>query len=119
MRFLIVDDDGRSANRLRAVLTSAGHDVVGIAATAAEGIELLNRFGCGGAIIEAHLSGSCSEPIAKALRRRGIPFVVVSSYSPDRLLTSLRDVPFEPKPVNPIHLLEAVASLEPSTSEVA
>jgi hypothetical protein len=91
---------------------------VGIAATAAEGIQLLTRCGCEGAIIEAHLGGSCSEPIAKALRRGGIPFVVVSSYSRDRLLTSLREAPFHSKPIDRIRLLKAVASLEPSTSEV-
>lgn len=112
MRILNVEDDFLIANRLTEAFTQERHEIVGVAASADKAIELL-------ASCTSNLSRSCSEPVGKALLRRGIPFVVVSGYSREHLLGSLRGAPFLPKPVDQSALLALVASFRKSTAVMA
>ena len=70
---LLIVEDGPLADELAAVLTQGGHDIVGIASTADRAILLLSHCECDAAIVEAQLSGSCSEPVGNALHLRSIP----------------------------------------------
>jgi DNA-binding response OmpR family regulator len=110
MRILIVEDDLSLANRLAEALTQYGHEILSIAASADTAIKFLASCECDAAVLDSDLCGSCSEPVGKALSRRGIPFVVVSGYSPDHLLSSLRGMPFLPKPVDQSALAYVLSS---------
>lgn len=111
MRILIVEDEYLVAADLAALLTDAGHDIVGIAASADQVIRTLSEQACDLAILDANLAGSSVSPVAAALNLRSIPFVVVSGYAQRELLLPLRKAPFVPKPVRRIDLLNAVANV--------
>lgn len=119
MRILIVEDDFLLANRLVEALTQNGHEIIGVAASADKAIQLLASCKCDAAVLDSNLGGSCSEPVGKALSRRGIPFVVVSGYSRDHLLSSLRGAPFLPKPIDQSALLALFSEFRNSTSVMA
>jgi DNA-binding response OmpR family regulator len=116
MRILIVEDNFLLANRLVEALTQDGHEILGVAASADKAIQLLASCECDAAVVDSNLGGSCSEPVGKALLRRGIPFVVVSGYSRDHLLRSLRGAPFLPKPIDQSALLALVSKFRSPTS---
>jgi hypothetical protein len=67
-------------------------------------------------VVDANLAGSSAAPIGSALRKRGIPFVVISGYSKQQLLAGLQDAPFLPKPVNPVELLSVVSTIAAGNS---
>lgn len=117
MRVLIIEDEFLIATTLAKFITDAGHVVVGMTASAKNAIQLLNDRKCDAAVLDANLAGSSSDPIGTALRLRGVPFVVVSGYSQRQLLSSLKDAPFLPKPVNPGELLDILEELTRGKAE--
>jgi DNA-binding response OmpR family regulator len=118
MRILIVEDEYLVATEISDILTADGHTIVGQAASADEVIGILSNGSiCDLAILDANLAGSSVSPVATALERRSIPFVVVSGYSQWELLLPLRKAPFVPKPVRRATLLAAVANFDQKLSE--
>ena len=118
MRILIVEDEYLVATEISDILTAEGHTIVGQAASADEVIGILSNGSiCDLAILDANLAGSSVSPVATALERRSIPFIVVSGYSQWELLLPLRKAPFVPKPVRRETLLAAVASFDRKLSE--
>jgi DNA-binding response OmpR family regulator len=80
-RILIVEDDALLALDLAQHLERAGFSV-GRAASPARALTLLAQSGCDAAILDVHLGrGQTSEPVARELLSRGIPFVTVTAYS--------------------------------------
>lgn len=113
MRILIVEDEYLVAADMSDILTAEGHTIVGLAASADRVIDILSDGAiCDLAILDANLAGSSVSPVATALERRSIPFVVVSGYSQWELILPLRKAPFVPKPIRRETLLAAVASLD-------
>ena len=118
MRILIVEDEYLVAAEISDILTAEGHTIVGLAASADEVIGILSNGSiCDLAILDANLAGSSISPVATALERRSIPFIVVSGYSQWELLLPLRKAPFVPKPVRRETLLAAVASFDRKLSQ--
>ncbi len=115
MRVMIVEDEYLIARTLAQMLTDGGHVVTGIVGSAEKAIQMLEEQKCDVAVVDANLAGSCAAPIGAALRKRGIPFVVISGYSKQQLLAGLQDAPFLPKPVNPSELLATVSALGAET----
>ena len=113
MRVLIVEDEFLIARTLAQMLTDGGHVVIGMVGSAEKAIQMLEIRKCDVAVVDANLAGSCAAPIGAALRKRRIPFVVISGYSKQQLLAGLQDAPFLPKPVDPTELLAAVSALGP------
>jgi CheY-like chemotaxis protein len=117
MRILVVEDEALIAAEIAAVLRRAGYSVVGTADSAEQVIAVLSQTECDFAVVDANLAGSSTAPVATALERRSIPFVVVSGYAQRELLLPLRNAPFVPKPINDAHLLSALASLHQHPAE--
>ena len=111
MHVLIVEDEFLIATNFAQMLTDGGHAVTGMVGSAEKAIQMLEDRKCDVAVVDANLAGSCAAPIGAALRKRGIPFVVISGYSKQQLLAGLQDAPFLPKPVDPTELLAAVSVL--------
>ncbi len=72
--------------------------------------ELIDANGWDAVILGANLNG-VTEPVAEQLRRRGVPFLVLSGYSPDQMKGALADAPFPTKPSGSDTLLSAVRAL--------
>ncbi|AZS20260.1 PAS domain S-box protein [Caulobacter sp. FWC26] len=102
---LVVEDEGVLAMELSRVLTSAGAKVIGPAGTIEEAMELLDAHTVDRALLDINLGGRLITPVAKALRRQGIPFVYLTGYQePD-----VDDGPVLRKPVPANVLLGALA----------
>jgi DNA-binding response OmpR family regulator len=111
MRILIVEDEFLIAKTLAQILTDGGHVVSGMVGSAEKAIQMLENQKIDAAVVDANLAGSSAAPIETALRKRGIPFAVISGYSKLQLLAGLQDAPFLPKPVDPVELLAVVAMM--------
>lgn len=108
-RVLILEDDALMAFDLADQLQLAGFTVIGPAVTAEEALKLIDAEGCDVATLDVNLGGGrTSEPVALELKRRAIPFVVVSGYASDQHSAVFRDAPLVVKPVRLDRLLKAL-----------
>jgi two-component system, response regulator PdtaR len=99
-RILVVEDDRLIALDLQDILEGFGCTVVGPVASAKAALELLREDVPDAAILDVHLNGGTSQPVAEALRTQGRPFVVVTAYQRSYLTGALRDAPLLTKPVD-------------------
>jgi len=60
------------------------------------------------AILDLNLAGHASYPVAEALCRYGIPFIISSGYSAEFIDAAYRDRPQLPKPYLPEHVEAAL-----------
>jgi DNA-binding response OmpR family regulator len=114
MRVLIVEDDWMIANDIEALMDRAGW-VTAMAGSVQQALELIDRRPYDVAILDANLNGLSVEPVAQALRRCGIPFIVVSGYASDQRSATLAEAPFLAKPYNEAELVARVRALSPKT----
>lgn len=112
MRILIVEDEYLIAMDVASTLEQAGCAIAGIAGSIAKAQCILDETGCDAAVLDANLDGESSEPIAAALRDRGVPFVVMSGYATDQRIGLLADAPFLRKPCKETELVSAVLALK-------
>jgi DNA-binding response OmpR family regulator len=111
MRVLIVEDDYLIATSTADVLQRAGCEVAGVAGSVQKALQTIADPGCDAALLDADLRGASSEPVAAALRQRGIPFLVVSGYTNDQRTGALAEAPFLAKPWKESALVAAVKAL--------
>ena len=108
-RILVVEDEFIIGLSLAATLENAGFEVVGPALSVLEAMELLREEDCALAILDVNLGREeTSEPLARHLKDRGIPFFVTSGYGPDQRPAVMRGVPSFSKPVGARAILSAV-----------
>lgn len=80
-RVLVVEDEVLVALETARMLDAMGCKVIGPAFTVEDGLALLGRTeGVDAAVLDVNLRGLSIAPVADALRRRGVPTVVVSGY---------------------------------------
>ncbi|MES2711200.1 MAG: PAS domain S-box protein [Pseudomonadota bacterium] len=107
-RVLVVEDDPVIAIEIATTLEQAGYAVLGPARSVADGLALLSAQMCDAAVLDTNLGEETAEPIAAALRARGVPFISVSGYSRQQQPAGLRDAPLLVKPLRPGQLMEAI-----------
>ncbi|ESQ75374.1 response regulator [Asticcacaulis sp. AC402] len=90
-RILIVEDEAMLAYVLEELLIHDGFTIAGVAGRLEAALDIIATGNCDAAILDANLAGTSSAPAATALAARGVPFIVVSGYSPDQL----QEVAFE------------------------
>ena len=99
MRILVVEDDALIALDVEAMLSGLGHEVLGIAATAAEAWALLDQGSPDLVLLDINLGHGPDFDLAHILRGLAIPFVFTSGYAAaEGLPDGLRDVPCLDKP---------------------
>jgi DNA-binding response OmpR family regulator len=108
---LIVEDEALIAQGIEAVLASAGFAIGGVAATVTKAVALIEAREFDAAVLDANLRGRSSEPVARALRQAGTPFLVISGYGKARITGPLLDAPHVSKPFSPEALVRAVRAL--------
>jgi len=106
---LLVEDDFIIALDQAASLEEAGARVVGPAATVGAALELLaNTDRLDGAVLDVHLRGQTSYPVADVLKARSVPFVFLTGYDRSIISASYADVPVCEKPFNLARITQAM-----------
>lgn len=80
-RILVVEDEAVVAFDIKAILTQAGAEVIGPAATLADALRLSDHDGLCGAILDVRLGEDAAWPVAEYLAEKGIPFLFHTSYA--------------------------------------
>ncbi len=97
-RILIVEDEPLIAMMLEDFILSIGHEVVGPCEAVAEALEMVEADGFDFAILDINLKGEAVWPVATALRRKDIPFVLASGGYVEPAPAEFAQVPMIEKP---------------------
>ncbi|CRD52523.1 response regulator [Stenotrophomonas indicatrix] len=91
LRVLVVENDEMSAALLQMQLVHSGALVVGLAASVAESLRLLEEASPDVALLDYRLAhNETSEPVAAALAARGVPFVLATGMTAEQLPVAMR-----------------------------
>jgi PAS domain S-box-containing protein len=100
-RVLLVEDEALIGMELEEALQAAGCTVIGVAATVAEALDMIERNEPQGALLDINLAGEDSYPVADRLVQARIPFAFCSGYAADAMLPErFAGVPLIRKPFN-------------------
>ena len=110
-RILVVEDERLIALDIRDILKRWGCTVVGPVATATEALALIVNECPDSAILDVHLDGQSSEPVAAALQASGRPFLVMTAYPRIHLTGALSVAPLLSKPVDEKKLAQELSTL--------
>lgn len=102
LRVLLVEDDTMLSMMLEDALSILGCTVLK-ASRVAPGLELASTVEADIAVLDVNIAGEHVYPVARALRRRDIPFVFVTAYVREGIPGEFHDEPLLHKP---FHLSE-------------
>ncbi len=97
-RFLILDDEPLITTMLAEWLEQQGHDVAGLAHTATEALDLVERTHIEAAILDIQLRDGSAYAVASELRQRHIPFLFATGWSTDSIDADFQHEPIVRKP---------------------
>lgn len=104
-RVLVVEDDALLALDIAIQLRDGGLEVVGPATSVAKALKLIAGTGCDVAVLDVNLGSETAGPVARELRARGTPFVVLSGYSSEQHPAEFHGAPLLSKPIRPADLV--------------
>lgn len=110
-RILVVEDEGLIALDIQDMLEGWDCTVLGPVATNAAALQLIRDERPDAGILDVHLNGETSEPIADALRSQGRPFLVLTAYQRNHLFGALVNAPVLNKPVDEKKLWQELSAL--------
>ena len=116
-RVLIVEDEPVLAFALEELLTDAGFEIIGVATRLDRAFAIIESGVCDAAILDTNLAGESAAPAASALTARGVPFLVLSGYSPDQQNGAFVGALHLQKPCQPERLIQALRSILPANPE--
>lgn len=106
---LVLEDERLAGLGLAAMLETAGFAICGPATTADEAAALLDAQPCDLAILDIQLGPhETSAPIARRLRREGIPFLVISGHLGAERASAFSGAPAFAKPIGSRTIITAV-----------
>jgi DNA-binding response OmpR family regulator len=113
MRLLVVEDESLVAQDIGWTIESIkGFTLAGIAATVEKALAFIRSDKIDGAILDANLDGESSKAVAAELRRKCIPYLVLSGCLDRRLLPPpLNRGPLLEKPYNEKDLIARIKGL--------
>lgn len=110
LRVLVVENDEMSAALLQMQLVQSGALVVGLAASVAEALRLLEEAAPDVALLDYRLAhNETSEPVAAALAARGVPFVLATGMAAEQLPVAMQSGVLLIKPYLSAELSKALA----------
>lgn len=80
-RVLIVEDEALIAFMVADMLTEAGATVIGPAVNIEQGLDLAANAAIDVATLDVNVRGERIDPVAEALDRRGVPYLLASGYT--------------------------------------
>jgi CheY-like chemotaxis protein len=107
-RILLVEDEFIVAAMAEDMLTGLGATVVGPANTIAKALDLARASAIDAAVLDVNMDGSRIDPVAEALRARGIPVVFATGYGASAFGLA-PDSPVLDKPYTQEQLADALA----------
>jgi DNA-binding response OmpR family regulator len=107
-RILIVEDSYPIAESMSRTIADVGFATVGPVDTADRAMNEIEQDVPDGVLLDVGLREGSAAAVAKVLRQRRVPFVVVSAYAHDTLPVELRHAPYLAKPMSEFELIEAV-----------
>ncbi len=110
-RLLVVEDDFLLSFEIETILTDAGYEVVGPAATVAKALDLIDGNQLDAAFVDCNLNGEYATAVALTLLAKGIPFAVVTGYERERLPDAFGHGLFASKPFDAARLREIARTL--------
>lgn len=111
-RILIVEDELVIAMELEALLTGLGCQVLGPVPTVGKALRALEGDRPDAAVLDVNLQGERVTPVAEALQKQAVPFVLVTGYGVERLdEPALQKAPRLSKPVDGKQLARALAGV--------
>jgi CheY-like chemotaxis protein len=99
-RILVVEDERLIALDNQDLLTEWGCEVVGPVESVAAALDLIVAKLPDAAVLDFHLKGETSEPVAEALHKANCPFVVTTGYEREHLGPYAARGRMLPKPVD-------------------
>lgn len=111
-RILIVEDDFLISMELDSILADAGAQVVGPCRTVAQARRLIDANNISGAILDFRLGEDTTLPVARQLRRHGIPFVFFTGQvNSKEIHAECPGAKVITKPFQPRIILAAIAAM--------
>ncbi len=111
-KILVVEDDYYIAGDTAAALRGAGADVLGPCPSEDATLNLLQSQTPTHAVLDLNLGGGGPKfDIARLLKERGVPFLFMTGYDPDKIPPELEDVARLQKPVPFRQIVEALSRL--------
>jgi CheY-like chemotaxis protein len=100
-RVLVVEDNATLAMGLCDDLDDEGFGIVGPARSLEQALALSRSKPIDVAVLDVDLAGTPSYPLARELRKRGIPFALLTGYNRSDLPDEFHDVEILTKPISP------------------
>jgi CheY-like chemotaxis protein len=112
-RILVVEDEPLISMMLEDFLDMLGHQIAGTVDSVGDALAAVEAGGVDAAILDVNLrGGETSWPVADALARDGIPFVLATGGAGDTIAEPHRDRPTLIKPFTMDGVKQALAELE-------
>lgn len=111
LRILVVEDEFLVAMTIKAVLTEMGSDVIGPASRLPKAARLTREERFDGAVLDVNIDGQTIEPVARELRQRGVPIILLTGYGERAIAEDLRSAPRLGKPFDPERLQELAVTV--------
>jgi len=110
LRVLVVDDEWLSAYEVERLVHKLDCVVMGPATSVNAALDLVADDPPDLALLDVHLNGTLVTPLVETLRARKVPYVLVTSYSPQDLVeVGLAAAPVVRKPPGEARLTQAIA----------
>ena len=113
-RVLMIEDEFLVAAMLSDVIEDSGATVVGIAGTLDDALLQIDRAAPELVVLDWNLDGRRSDPIARELIARGVPFAISTGYG--EVDSEFGGVPVIAKPYEPMQLVAVLNRLCESSS---
>jgi len=110
---LVIEDEALIAMELECVLEDLGHNVLGVAGSVTEAMELVRACNeeVDVAILDANLGGATAVPVAEALVDAGTPFIITSGYEQHDLIRRGFNAPVVGKPYHEEDIADALTEI--------
>lgn len=108
---LLVEDEPLIAYEIESLLTDDGFTVVGMASTLEDALRAAAEAEAGVALLDVNIEGRSIAPVAEILKRRGIPFALVTGYDRGDLPPEMSEEALVSKPISGEALLQTVRRL--------
>jgi DNA-binding response OmpR family regulator len=108
---LVLEDDFLILSEVESVLQDAGARVVGPCRRLKDALAIVEQGRCCAAVLDVNLGQESARPVARALDRRGTPFVFYTGEQTDSLRAEWPDCRIVGKPAPPGAIVAALAEL--------
>ena len=118
-RVLLIEDEPLVVLDLSCEIEEAGAEIVGVARTLSDALQLARDVSADLAVLDGNLNGESVVDVAELLSVRGIPFCFVSGYGREHLPLAFRDVPLVQKPFDPDTLRDTLRRILPDVAALS